>query len=103
MRLVFTDPAASDLEDIIDSIALDDAAAAERVYRAIVTAADRLKDYPEIGHIGRLADTRELSVSSLPYIIVYERGTHTVTILAVFHAARDIRPAIEERRKNLPQ
>lgn len=103
MRLVFTDPAARDLEDIIDYIALDDAAAAERVYRAIVIAADRLKEHPEIGHVGRLPDTRELSVSSLPYIIVYERGTHAVTILAVFHAARDMRPAIEERRKNLRQ
>lgn len=97
MRLVFAEPAARDLDDIIDYIARDDPGAAEKVYRAIAAAA-RLGDYPHIGHAGRLPETRELSVTSLPYIIVYEVGRDAVTILAVFHAARDLVRAIEERR-----
>lgn len=101
MRLVFTEPAASDLDDIIGYIALDNPAAAERVYRAIVTAAERLQDFPKIGHTGRLPGTRELPVVSLPYIIVYEIGGGTVTILAVFHGARDLARALRERRKKL--
>ena len=100
MRLVFAEPAARDLDDILDYIALDDPRAAEKVYRAIVAAAGRLSDYPNIGHAGRLPDTRELSVTSLPYIIVYEVGRDAVTILAVFDAARDLVRAIDERRRS---
>ncbi len=66
MRLVFAEPAARDLEDIIDYIALDSSKAAEGVYRAIVAAAGRLKDFPESGHPGRASGTRELSVTALP-------------------------------------
>ena len=98
MRLVFAEPAARDLDDIIDYIARDDPGAAEKVYRAIAAAAGRLGDYPHIGHAGRLPETRELSATSLPYIIVYEVGRDAVTILAVFHAARDLVRAIDERR-----
>ena len=98
MRVVFAEPAAADLDDIIDYIALDDPGAAEKVYQAIVTATARLGDFPNIGHAGRVPDTRELSVTSLPYIVVYEVGDGTVTILAVFHAARDLARAMEARR-----
>jgi toxin ParE1/3/4 len=103
VRLVFAEPAARDLDDIIDYIALDNPPAAEKVYRAIVTAAERLQDFPEIGHAGRLPATRELSVTSLPYIIVYEVGIDIVTVLAVFHGARDLARALHERRKELEQ
>lgn len=98
MRLVFAEPAARDLEDIIDYISLDSPKAAEGVYRAIVTAAGRLKDFPESGHPGRASGTRELSIAALPYIIVYEVGGETVTVLAVIHGARDLARALKERR-----
>jgi len=96
--LVFAEPAARDLEDIIDYIPLDSPKAAEGVYRALVTAAGRLKDFPESGHPGRAPGTRELSVTALPYIIVYEVGVETVTVVAVFHGARHLARAFKERR-----
>ena len=99
MRLVVTTPAARDLADIVDFIAPDDPSAAERVYRAIVAAARRLLDFPGMGRVGRLPDTRELSVISLPYVIVYAAASETVTILAVFHGARDLARALRERRE----
>jgi toxin ParE1/3/4 len=98
VRLVFAEPAARDLDDIIDYIAFDDPRAAEKVYRAVVTAATRLGDFPNIGHAGRVPGTRELSVTSLPYIIVYEVGGEAITVLAIFHAARDLARAMEARR-----
>ena len=101
MRLVFAEPAAADLDDIIEFIALDDPAAAERVYRVIKAATDRLRDFPEIGHPGRLPGTRELSVVSLPYVITYEVERETVTVIAVFHGARDLAQSLRERRKRL--
>ena len=99
MRVVFAEPAARDLEDIIDFIALDSPSAAENVYRAIVAATERLGDFPRLGHPGRLPDTRELSVVSLPYVIVYQADMDLVTILAVFHGARDIARALRERQE----
>ena len=101
MRLVLAEPAARDLEGIIDYIALENPVAAESVYRAIADAADRLRDFPEIGHVGRLPKTRELLVAPLPYLIVYEVGADRVTILAIFHGMRDLTRALAERRKDL--
>ena|SRR5580692_8110692 len=98
MRLVFTEPAEHDLDGIIDYIALDNPSAAEKVYRAIVATAQRLTDFPEIGHVGRLPNTREFSVTSLPYLIVYEVTDDVITVLAVFHGARDLARALIERR-----
>jgi toxin ParE1/3/4 len=98
MRLAFAEPAARDLEDIIDYIALDSPTAAETVYRAIVAAAERLCDFPEAGRPGRLPRTREWRVVSLPYVIVYQVRDDAVMVLAVFHGARDLRRALADRR-----
>jgi toxin ParE1/3/4 len=103
MRLVFAQPAAEDLASIIDYIALDSPTAAERVYRALIGAAEGLADLPNIGRPGRLPRTRELSVVSLPYIIVYQVEADTVTILDVFHGARDLVRALRERGKKIDE
>jgi toxin ParE1/3/4 len=103
MRLVFAAPAERDLDRIVEHIALDNPDAAENVYRAIIGCAERLADFPELGRIGRLPGTRELPVPSLPYLIVYEVAAKTVTILAVFHGARDLAKALAGRRKELKQ
>lgn len=95
--LVIAEPAARDLEGIVDYIALDKSVAAEGVYKGIVEAARKLPQFPALGRPGRHAETRELSVSGLPYLIVYAVGTETVTILAVFHTSRDLAQALRER------
>jgi toxin ParE1/3/4 len=99
MELVIAGPAASDLSQIFDHIAVDNPAAAERVYRAITTSVMRLREFPGIGHHGRIAGTRELSVSSLPYVVVYRVQREVVTVIAVFHSARDLSRALHERLK----
>ena len=98
-RLVIAEPAARDLEGIVDYIALDNPIAAERVYRGIVAAAQNLPQFPAMGRPGRHPETRELSVSGLPYLIVYAIGPEVVTILAVFHTARDLAQDLRERLK----
>lgn len=96
-RLVIAEPAAHDLEGILDYIALDNPVAAEGVYRGIVGAAQKLPQFPALGRPGRHPETRELSVSGLPYLIVYEVSAETVTILAVLHTARDLAQVLHDR------
>lgn len=96
-HLVIAEPAARDLDEIVDYIALDNPVAAENVYRGIVRAAERLPEFPALGRAGRHPQTRELSVSGLPYLLVYAVGAETVTILAVFHTSRDLARALRER------
>ena len=102
MLVTYASAARRDLNAIIDYISLEDRAAAERVFYAISDSVSRLGDYPNMGHVGRVPDTRELSVTGLPYIVVYEVSAEAVTVLAVFHGARDLARAMAERSKWLP-
>lgn len=95
--LLIAEPAARDLEGIVDYIALDDPTAAESVFRGIVNAAERLPQFPSLGRPGRHPETRELTIPGLPYLIVYEVGPDAVTILAVFHTSRDLAQALRDR------
>ena len=88
MRVVWTRPAARDLEAIGDYIAGENPRAADRIVRRIRDRAHDLMDYPLLGRTGRVANTRELVVSSTPFIVVYRVGEDGVEILAVFHGAR---------------
>src|ERR1051326_3501989 len=64
---------------------------AARVVGRILAAAERLGDFPHIGHAGLAPGTYEWPVTGLPYILVYdvhERDEEGV-IPAVFHGAQD--------------
>ncbi|MEH2530211.1 plasmid stabilization system protein ParE [Bradyrhizobium sp. AZCC 1588] len=55
-------------------------------------AAERLAEFPRMGHAGRVPGTHEWVVRGLHYIIVYQTGAadpDEVLILGVFHAAQD--------------
>ena len=96
-RLVIAEPAADDLEWIVEYIALDDPVAAENVYWGIVRIAEKLSGFPALGRPGRYPETRELSVAGLPYLIVYAVSSEAVTILAIFHTSRDLARALHDR------
>ncbi len=62
MRVIFARSARRDLVGVIDHIALDNPVAAARVFRAIIQATERLAEFPNLGHPGRLADDQRVSV-----------------------------------------
>lgn len=99
MRIAFTAAAKRDLDAIIDYIAMENPAAAKKVFRAIASVTRQLADFPQMGHSGRLPHTREIAVAGLPYVAVYQVAGNTVIIIAVFHGARDLARALAERRK----
>lgn len=73
------------LNQLVQYIAADDAEAAHRVAQAIRTASERLDQFPQMGHSGTKAGTRELVVPSLPYVLVYREQGLATEILRLLH------------------
>ncbi|MGH7065017.1 MAG: type II toxin-antitoxin system RelE/ParE family toxin [Stellaceae bacterium] len=88
MRVVWTAPAARDLESIGDYIARQNSGAARRTVQRIDARTRTLAGASYLGRPGRVADTRELVITSTPFIVAYRIIGDRVEILAVFHGAR---------------
>jgi toxin ParE1/3/4 len=94
-RLRWTEPAQNDFLGVVSWIERENPAAAARVGRRILDAAEDLASHPYLGKPGRVPQTRELVVTRFPYLIVYavEAGNGTeeqpelVVILRVLHGA----------------
>jgi plasmid stabilization system protein ParE len=92
VRLRYTEEARQHIAAIHSYIRDRNPAAATQVVARIRLAAQRLAEFPRIGHAGRAAGTFEWVVRGLPYIIVYQTEAadrDEVLILAVFHGAQD--------------
>ena len=87
MQVFWKRRALADLDRIATHIAENDRQAARNVVRRLHEAVALLKVQPRAGRIGRLEGTRELVISSLPYILAYLIGANgkELEILAVFH------------------
>jgi len=94
MNVHWTDPAQSDLYSILEYIVGDNPDAADRVEQRILGAVEALAEHPRRGRPGRIAETRELVVPGLPYVVVYTitqprpAADPEVAILRVVHGAR---------------
>ncbi|MDE0388611.1 MAG: type II toxin-antitoxin system RelE/ParE family toxin [Rhodospirillales bacterium] len=83
--------AVSDLTNIRDYISEDDPEAARAVVERVLRSIDRLESFPRSGRAGQVLGTRELVVPGLPYIVVYTCDDTDISIIGVFHGARDRR------------
>jgi toxin ParE1/3/4 len=81
--------ATKDLQGITRYIRKDNPAAARAVAKATLEAADALCLFPMRGREGRIAGTREIVVSGLPYIVVYRVKRTAIQILRIYHGARN--------------
>lgn len=88
MRVRWLRKALVDLDEEAAFIASEDPAAARMVVQRIVLAVDELREYPGIGHPGRVPGTRELVVPRTRYLVPYRVRGRAVEILRVFHASR---------------
>jgi toxin ParE1/3/4 len=98
VRVRYTQPASGDLDDLLAHVAADNPRAASSIERAIAAVVERLKNFPNLGRIGRAENTREAVIPGLPYILVYTVRADALTILAILHGARDVAGAIESRK-----
>lgn len=88
MRVVWTEPAKRDLASARAWIAQDRPLAAANQIQRIVDAVGRLRDFPNVGRLGRRAGARELVVPGGPFIVAYKIRDDEIAILRVFHGAR---------------
>ena len=80
--------AEADLRDIADWIGRKNSAAvALRVYDRIVASLRSLDRFALMARVGRVPGTRELVVTGLPYIAVYQTVSDGVLIVRIIHGA----------------
>jgi len=88
MRVVWTVPAARDLDVIGEYIARQNPGAAQRIIQRIRARTKSLATHPYLGRPGRVTNVRELVVTSTPFIVAYPIISDRKEILAVFHCPR---------------
>lgn len=88
MKIFWTINAVQHLKHIRTYIGERNPEAASRVGNLIQKAVDELADFPSIGRPGRVPNTRELKIPSLPFILCYTVEENCLMILAVMHASR---------------
>ena len=89
MHLVWTRPAANDLDTIESYLVSRNPAAAVDVILGIIDAVEEhLAPYPHIGRPGKTFGTREFVVPDTPYVVMYRVVDDTLELLRVLHGAR---------------
>ncbi|NCO33311.1 MAG: hypothetical protein AUJ92_16445 [Armatimonadetes bacterium CG2_30_59_28] len=91
VKVIWTEPALTDIEDIIEYISRDSMAYAARVGTSIVEAPRRLEEFPRCGRVVpefENGNIRELIYGS--YRIIYVIREEGCFIVAVTHGSRDI-------------
>jgi toxin ParE1/3/4 len=89
VRVDWSPSAVTDLRTIAEWIEQDrNLETANRIVRAIYDGVQSLRTMPYRGRYGRLEDTRELVVSRLPYVIVYQVLEERLVKLNILHGAQ---------------
>jgi toxin ParE1/3/4 len=85
----WTEQAVRQLDQAHDYIALTNSEeVASRVVMQIVSSVQQLATFPASGRAGRVRGTRELVISSTPFIAAYAIANGKIVILAVYHGAQ---------------
>lgn len=88
MRLVWTNASVIDLEQISDYLFETNPELATSTVLRIFESVSELKSFPRRGRPGRKEGTRELVLTQLPYLVVYEVVDQSIRVLRVLHGAR---------------
>ena len=101
-RIIWTEPALSDLNEIAEYIALDNINAAKTLIKKVFVKVERLKEFPKSGRVPpELKGSRYREVIVGPCRIFYRIDKNKIYILYVMRGERKLRKyLIEERAKN---
>lgn len=92
MKIIWTEPALSDLESILEYIRKDSEYYASRFIGRIIESAERLVEFPEMGRYVPEAEKEENIRELLfhNYRIMYRAEYGRILILTVIHSAMDL-------------
>lgn len=90
MNVIWSPRARRNLDEIFTYILDENPSAAVRVIEAIESRVADLARYPDLGRPGSVANTRELVITSTPYVVAYRLRDRPrrIEIIAVIHGAR---------------
>lgn len=95
-RFLLSPEARADLEEIVDFIAADNPAAAERVLGELKAAMQRLAEMPLLGHLRQDLTAEPLRFWQVySFLIIYRPEKSPLEVVRVLHAARDVRRLLE--------
>ena len=90
--LEITPEAEQDIEAIVQNINQQDSIdSARRILALLKVQLNSLADFPDSGRVGGCEGTREIVMTGLPYIIIYEISKSVVIILRVLYGADERR------------
>ncbi|MBN2382808.1 type II toxin-antitoxin system RelE/ParE family toxin [bacterium] len=101
-RLIWTEPALQDLEEIAEYISLDDVGAAKRLVQKVFNVVEKLEKYPESGRRPpelKRTQYREKIVGPCRIFYRFEKGS--VYILYIMRGERQLRNFILSEREKL--
>ncbi len=100
-RVIWTEPALIDLDEIAEYIAFDKPSAARKLVRDVLKSVKRLKQFPKSGKCPpELQNTDCLKVIVGPCRIFYRIDKNRVYILHVMRSEHNLRLYILENRTN---
>ncbi len=101
-KIIWTEPALSDLNEIAEYIALDNVTAAQDLVEEVFAKVERLEEFPKSGRVPpELKRSRYREVIVGPCRIFYRINKDKIYILYVMRGERTLRKfLIEERSKN---
>lgn len=90
MELRWSQDAADDLERITDYLFENAPEHAPELIGAIYEAPVALLSFPRRGRPGKKEGTRELVLTSLPYLVVYRIRGEVIELLRILHGAQKL-------------
>ncbi|MBF0462941.1 MAG: type II toxin-antitoxin system RelE/ParE family toxin [Magnetococcales bacterium] len=84
--ILWTDTTKADFLGLVEWLTTKNPDAAARVGRHILDTVEHLAEHPLMGKPGRSPDTRELVVTTAPYVVVYSvtHGDHKLKLSQIF-------------------
>jgi len=88
MKIRWSPEASVDFAGIVEYIRAQNPSAAERVARSIYESVSSLETFAERGRLGKVAGTRELVLTPLPFVVVYRVKEDAVEVARVLHGSQ---------------
>jgi addiction module RelE/StbE family toxin len=86
--IVWSTAAAQQLEDLDWFLIENYPQTADDIMYRIHSSIGTLKDFPQVGRLGRSPGTRELIIPGTPYLAIYRLEGKNITIVALLHGAQ---------------